>query len=84
MKVYFSYAICSDYLCMFLVTICIFHRFVNERPETRCEKKTAALCGHKFLYCSHKNTEPRKSDYNSVRNRLIRKETKSSRKANIR
>ena len=39
MKVYFSYAICSDYLCMFLVTICIFHRFVNERPETRCEKK---------------------------------------------
>lgn len=38
MKVYFSYAICSDYLCMFLVTIYIFHRFVNERPETRCEK----------------------------------------------
>lgn len=25
-------------ICVFLVSICIFHRFVNECPETRYEK----------------------------------------------
>lgn len=84
MKVYFSNAICSDYVCTCFRSRFAFFIVLSTNDPKYDMKKIAALCGHKFLYCSYKDTEPQKSDYNSVRTRLVRKETKSFRKVSIR